>query len=140
MVSFTPLSLCRRGKSPTHPLGKRLGGSQTRSEHGRREKYYAVGVTRYAFCVLGCDRVQVCRQELTLMNNESTKVHGVTRKDTSIHIHSREILISHSVTHYNLCHFDPEDGSNRSQKHLYVSTKLYGIISTTSTKISNLLR
>jgi hypothetical protein len=34
VVSFTPRPLYPQGKSPWHPLDRRLGGPQNRSEHG----------------------------------------------------------------------------------------------------------
>jgi hypothetical protein len=38
VVSFTPRPLYLRGKSPRHPLGRRLGGPQSRSWRGGEEK------------------------------------------------------------------------------------------------------
>jgi len=34
VVSFTPQPLYPQGNSPWYPLGRRLGGPQSRSEHG----------------------------------------------------------------------------------------------------------
>ena len=62
------------------------------------------------------------------MSNESTKVHGVTRKHASIHIHSREILKSHAVTHYDLCHFDREDGGNTLLRNICTYLPNYTVI------------
>jgi hypothetical protein len=38
VVSFTPLPLYPQGKSPTYPLYRRLGGTQSRSERNGEEK------------------------------------------------------------------------------------------------------
>jgi hypothetical protein len=46
MVSFTPLSLYPRGKTPRYQLDNRLGGSQSRSERSGEEKILAATVTR----------------------------------------------------------------------------------------------
>jgi hypothetical protein len=40
VVSFTPLPLYLRGKSPRYPLSGRLGGPQNRSERRGEEKNY----------------------------------------------------------------------------------------------------
>jgi hypothetical protein len=40
VVSFTPLSLYSRGKSPSYPLYRRLGGPQRRSGHCGVEKIF----------------------------------------------------------------------------------------------------
>jgi hypothetical protein len=36
--SFTPRPFYRQGKSPFYPLDRRLGGLQSRSEHGGKGK------------------------------------------------------------------------------------------------------
>jgi hypothetical protein len=38
VVSFTPRPLNPQGNNPWYPLDRRLGGSQSRSEHGGEEK------------------------------------------------------------------------------------------------------
>jgi hypothetical protein len=40
VVSFTPCLLYPQGKSPWYPLGRRLGGPQSRSGHGGEEKNF----------------------------------------------------------------------------------------------------
>jgi hypothetical protein len=41
MVSFTPLPLCPRGKSPCYPLDRRLGGPQSQSKwSGAKKKIF----------------------------------------------------------------------------------------------------
>jgi hypothetical protein len=114
MVSYTPRPLYPRGKSPRHPLDRRLGGPQSRSGRCGEERNQCLyresklGRPARRNTYVGCPASCSVDGALRLYKNLGQRVHYLIRGFLSVLLHLRTCESGHKCVTSNNTHSNTE--------------------------------